>query len=289
MNGCSDETNWPLLKMKRLSLRKYTLFSECGVICCSKMFPWSLCKTRDWRKSLHVILLSQMKLSYKWAVWVCFCVCVCMLSIWDSGTLKCIGDHLHFKYHNFTPFFVFFLCYFTFMYLVFPLSFCLFSHPHTRWQTERFLCLFLNGKNNKKRHRHHCGSRALDSIFNLVRAVSKMPSHSFFTWTQQCENCEILHFSCKHMWVCLPAKVWLCLVGVCNVCKEKGDHGDFHCIIYVNITNGPENLKAIQWAHSDAHMWLLQPITYCMCIALISISATLCKNLFICVDCYTSQ
>lgn len=139
--------------------------------------------------------------------------------------------------------------FFAFLHLCILSFHCLFVCFHTHTPADKlreFSVYFLMAKIKKKRHRHHCGSRALDSIFNLVRAVSKMPSHSFFTWTQQCENCEILHFSCKHMWVCLPAKVWLCLVGVCNVCKEKGDHGDFHCIIYVNITNGPENLKAIQ-------------------------------------------
>lgn len=151
MNGCSDETNWPLLKMKRLSLRKYTLFSECGVICCSKMFPWSPCKTRDWRKSLHVTLLSQMKLSYKWAVCVCVSLFVCMFSYETQERWSALETIFILNTTILLPFFVFFLWFFTFMYLVFPLSFCLFSHPHTRWQTERFLCLFLNGKKKKKK------------------------------------------------------------------------------------------------------------------------------------------
>lgn len=121
---------------------------------------------------------------------------------------NCIVDsHLFFFFHSF---------FFTSKCLLaFPLSLSLFSHQRlqTDWEIP---CLFLNGKK-----RQHCGSGALNSIFNLLHSVSKMPSNSFLTWIQQLENCEILDSSCKHMWLCLSANVWPCLVGVYKMWEEN--------------------------------------------------------------------
>lgn len=140
--------------------------------------------------------------------------------------------------HPFLPSFFAFLyqCVFSFL--------CLFICFHTHTPVDKrerdFSVCFLMAKKEK---RDHCGSGALDSIFNLVCTVSKMPSHSFFTWTQQWENCEILHFSCKHMWMCSSAKAWLCLVGVYNVCKENTRPWQFPLMLvnalFTLIKNGP--------------------------------------------------
>lgn len=156
---------------------------------------------------------------------------------------------------------------------------CLFSHPRL-WTDWEIPCLFLNGKK-----RQHCGSGALNSIFNLLHAVSEKPSHSFFTWTQQLENCEILHSSCKHMRLCLSANVWPCLVGVYKMWEENTTISSALLMLILGLKPG----DPITWFWCS-HTLLLQYSAFLF--SHVRIIASLCQKtvklskLSLCVDCY---
>lgn len=121
------------------------------------------------------------------------------------------------------PFFVFFLCFFTSMYFLFSLSFYLFSHPHARWQTEKFLCLFLNGKKKDT-------TVATGPSIQYLILCALFPKCLLTAFLLGLSNVKTVKYCIFLASICECACLIKCdCAWLCTKCAKKiRDHDDFH-------------------------------------------------------------